>query len=78
MDNEKHQSAVYSADGVEFTIYQTIKPTKSGPRVYWLLEDYSTGKRRLLNNKTLKAARRRARQNPGRNGQGAGEPDDAE
>jgi integrase len=60
MDNEKHQSAVYNADGVEFTIYQTIKPTKSGPRVYWLLEDYSTGKRRLLNNKTLKAARQRA------------------
>jgi integrase len=60
MSKRKHQSIVYNADGVEFTIYQTIKPTKAGPRVYWLLEDYTTGKRRLLNNKTLRAAQQRA------------------
>ena len=51
---------VYNAAGVEFTIYKTTKPTKSGPRVYWLLEDSSTGKRRTLNNKTQKDAERRA------------------
>ena len=60
MSKRKLQSIVYNADGVEFMIYQTVKPTKSGPKVCWLLEDYSTGKRRLLNNKTEKAARQRA------------------
>ena len=58
--NEEKQKIVYSADGVEFTIYKTSKPTRSGPKVYWLLEDYSTGKRRLLNNLTKKAAQQRA------------------
>ena len=53
---------VYNADGVEFTIYKTLKPTKSGPKVYWLLEDHSTGKRRTLNNTSQKAAERRADQ----------------
>ncbi len=51
----------YDADGVEFTIYETIKFTKSGPRKYWLLQDYSAGRRRLLNNRTLPAAEQRAR-----------------
>ncbi|MDB6111006.1 MAG: hypothetical protein JWR69_2756 [Pedosphaera sp.] len=31
--------------------------TKSGPRTYWVLEDYSTGKRRLLNNQSEKVAK---------------------
>jgi hypothetical protein len=60
MDKQKHQSIVYNADGVEFTIYKTPKPTKTGCKTYWVLVDYSTGKRRLLNNKTEKAARQRA------------------
>jgi hypothetical protein len=60
LKQQKQQPIVYNADGVEFTVYQTPKPTKSGPKVYWVLEDYSTGKRRLLNNKSLKAARERA------------------
>ena len=51
----------YDADGVEFTIYETTKFTKSGPKKYWLLQDYSTGERRLLNNRTLRAAKQRAR-----------------
>jgi hypothetical protein len=41
---------VYNANGVEFTIYETTKPTKAGPTKYWLLVDHSTGKRRVLNN----------------------------
>jgi len=60
MDKEKHQSIVYNADGVEFTIYKTPKPTRTGRKTYWVLVDYSTGKRRLLNNRTEKAARQRA------------------
>jgi len=60
MEKQKQPSSiVYDADGVEFTIYKTTKPTKSGPKVYWVLVDHSTGKRRLLNNKSLKAARQR-------------------
>ena len=35
---------VYNARGVEFTIYETPKSTKSGPKRYWVLVDYSTGK----------------------------------
>ena len=59
--HQKHQSIVYNANGVEFTIYATPKPTKSGPKVYWVLEErLTTGNRRLLNNKTLKAAKERA------------------
>ena len=57
----KLRNMVYEADGVGFTIYETIKSTKSGPTRYWLLEDYSTGKRRLLNNKTKKAAEKAGR-----------------
>ena len=53
---------VYNADGVGFTLYKTTKPTKSGPKTYWLLEDFSTGKRRTLNNVSRKAAERRADQ----------------
>lgn len=56
----KLRKIVYDADGVGFTIYETLKSTKAGPTRYWLLEDYSTGKRRLLNHKTQKAARQRA------------------
>jgi RPA family protein len=52
----KLRKFVYDSDGVGFIIYETIKSTKSGPTRYWLLEDYSTGKRRLLNHKTKKAA----------------------
>jgi hypothetical protein len=57
----KQNKSVYDAGGVEFTIYETIKFTNSGPTRYWLLEDYSTGKRRLLNNKTKMAAQQRAK-----------------
>jgi hypothetical protein len=52
----KLRKFVYDSDGVGFTIYETIKSTPAGPTRYWLLEDYSTGKRRLLSNKTKKAA----------------------
>ncbi len=62
LKQQKQEPIVYNADGVAFTIYQTTKPTKSGPKVYWLLEDYSTGKRRLLNNPSRKDAERRADQ----------------
>ena len=58
----KGRKTVYDADGVPFTIYETIKSTQAGPTKYWLLEDYSTGKRRLLNNPTREAAERRADQ----------------
>lgn len=51
---------VYDADGIDFTIYRVSKPTKSGPKRYWVLADHSSGTRRLLNNKTLKAAKQRA------------------
>jgi hypothetical protein len=55
------QSIVYNADGVGFTTYKRPKLTKSGPKAYWVLEEYvSTGERRLLHKKTLKAARQRA------------------
>jgi len=59
----KLNKSQYDADGVEFTIltYETIKSTKSGPKKYWLFQDYSTGRRRLLNNRTLRAAEQRAR-----------------
>jgi hypothetical protein len=60
MKEQKHSTTVYNADGVEFTIYATTKPSKSGPKAYWVLVDHSSGKRRLLNNKTLNAARQRA------------------
>jgi len=60
MEKQKQQSIVYNANGVKFTIYKTPKKTKSGPKVYWVLVDRSTGKRRTLNNTTLKAARQRA------------------
>src|SRR6266404_4143510 len=60
MKKQKHAPIVYNANGIEFTIYKTIKSTKSGPALYWVLEDYSSGKRRLLNNPTEKAARERA------------------
>jgi hypothetical protein len=53
---------VYNADGVAFTIYKQDKPTKSGVKTYWLLADCSTGKRRILNNTSRKAAERRADQ----------------
>lgn len=51
---------VYSANGVEFKIYHTVKPSKSGLKPYWVLADYSTGKRRLLNHQTKQEAERRA------------------
>ena len=51
---------VYNANGVDFTIYKVEKPTKSGPKTYWLLEDFSTGTRRTLNNVSREAAERRA------------------
>ncbi len=60
LKHQKQRPIVYNADGVEFTIYKATKSTKSGPKDYWLLEDYSTGKRRLLNNPTRKAAECRA------------------
>jgi integrase len=62
MANQKQQPIVYDADGFKFTIYKTIKPTKAGPRLYWVLVDTTStpSKRRLLNNKTLKAAQQRA------------------
>jgi hypothetical protein len=43
-ERRQPSSIVYNADGVEFTIYKTAKPTKSGPKAYWVLVDYSTGK----------------------------------
>ena len=60
MEKQKETSIVYNANGVKFTIYKTPKKTKAGPRVCWVLVDRSTGKRRTLNNKTLKAAKQRA------------------
>jgi len=33
---------VYHADGVAFTVYKTVKPAKSGPKTYGLLEDVSS------------------------------------
>ena len=57
----KLNKSLYDADGVEFIIYEMIKFTKSGPKKYWLLQDYSTSRRRLLNNRTLRAAEQRAR-----------------
>lgn len=62
MLKQQKQRIVYNADGVDFTIYKTTKLTKFGPKDYWLLVDYSTGKRRLLNNPTRIAAERRADQ----------------
>ena len=62
LKQKKQQPIVYNADGVAFTIYRTTKATKSGPTDYWLLADYTTGKRRLLNNPSRKAAERRADQ----------------
>jgi integrase len=56
----KQNKIVYDANGVEFTVYETVKSTKAGLTRYWLLEDYSSGKRRLLSNKTKKAAEERA------------------
>lgn len=58
----KRTKFVYDADGVAFTIYRVEKPTKAGPKTYWLLEDSSTGKRRTLNNVSKEAAERRADQ----------------
>ena len=58
----KRTKFVYDADGVPFTIYRSDKPTKSGHKTYWLLEDFSTGKRRTLNNVSKEAAERRADQ----------------
>lgn len=61
LNHQKHQSVVYNSNGVDFTIYATPKPTKSGLKIYWVLEErLTTGKRRLLNNKSLKAAKDRA------------------
>ena len=59
---EKNSKIVYDANGVHFTIYPTTKHILSGPTTYRVLEDYSTGKRRLLNNPTELAARQRADQ----------------
>ncbi len=59
--SEQHKF-VYDADGVPFTIYQQDKLGKSGPKTYWLLADTSTGKRRILNHTSRKAAERRADQ----------------
>lgn len=56
----KKSKYVYDADGVPFTIYASDKPTKAGRKTYWLLEDFSTGKRRTLNNVSREAAERRA------------------
>lgn len=61
MDQQKPASSIVcNADGVEFTIYKSSKPTKSGTKCYWVLADQSSGHRRLLNNKTLAAAKQRA------------------
>lgn len=61
LGQQKNQPVVYDANGVPFTIYKTTKPTKSGPKVYWVLEErFTKGRRRLLNNKSLKAATERA------------------
>lgn len=51
---------VYKSDGVRFRILKVTKATKHGPRQYFLLDDRSTGKRRLLSNTTLGAAKNRA------------------
>ena len=55
----KLRKFVYDSDGVGFTIYATIKSSKSRRTRYWLLEEYSAGKRRWLSNKTKKAAEER-------------------
>jgi hypothetical protein len=61
MANQKHQPILHDADGIVFKIHETTKPTKSGSRVYWLLEErVTTGKRRLLSNTSEKAGRQRA------------------
>jgi len=57
---EQKRKYVCSAEGVPFTIYRTVKATRSGTKQYWLLADYSTGKRRVLNCRTKQAAERRA------------------
>ena len=48
---------VYNANGVPFKIWRARKRTRrcDEGKFYWLLEDYSTGKRRILNRKTRKA-----------------------
>ena len=51
---------VYNADGVDFTIYETVKATQSGQKAYWLLVDHSSGRRRVLSNPSRKAAEVRA------------------
>ena len=58
LKQQKQQPIIYNADGVNFTIYKT---TKAG-QTYWLLVDKSTGRRRLLNHPSRKAAERRADQ----------------
>jgi integrase len=57
---EQKRKYVYSAEGVPFTIYRAMKATRSGTKHYWLLADYSTGKRRVLNCRTRQAAESRA------------------
>jgi integrase len=57
---KRKSSVVYNADGVEFNIYPAHKNTPAGPVRYWMLVDYSTGKRRVLNHTSEKAARQRA------------------
>lgn len=56
LKQQKQQPIVYNADGVPFTIYKTQKAGQT----CWLLADKSTGKRRLLNHTSRKAAERRA------------------
>ena len=57
---EKGEKIVYNANGVEFDIYRVTKLTQKGPKIYYLLADYSTGHRRLLNHVSGKAAKMRA------------------
>jgi len=49
-----------ATDGQNENCCKATKPTKSGPKVYRLLEYFSTGKRRLLNNPPREDAERRA------------------
>jgi len=53
---------VYNANGVDFKVYRIQKRSKTGLKDYWVLSDYSTGKRRLLNHQSKEEAEQRADQ----------------
>ena len=62
LKQQRQQPIVYNADGVAFTIYKTTQTHEVGAEGLLASEDYSTGKRRLLNNASREAAEHRADQ----------------